>query len=79
MIHYDISVWGNETTRMELKKELRCLPNVEEVSYITGKYDIFLKARVKDMDELNSLILEKLRKVPGIGQSETFFVLEDVK
>lgn len=79
LMHYDISVWGKESTKKELKKQLLSLPNLEEVEYITGRYDILLKAKTRDMNELNDLILTKLRKIPGIGQTETFFVLEEVK
>lgn len=78
-IHYDISVWDKESTKKELRKQLLSLPNVEEVKYVIGRYDILLKARLADTDELNHIILEKLRKIPGVGQSETFFVLEDLK
>ncbi|MBI4981306.1 Lrp/AsnC family transcriptional regulator [Candidatus Woesearchaeota archaeon] len=79
VIHYDISVWDKESTRGELRHQLLSLPNVEEIKYISGRFDILLKVCIKDMDELNSLILGKLRKIPGIGQTETFFVMEDVK
>lgn len=79
LVHYNISVWGKETTKAELHRDLLCLPCVEEIKYITGEYDIMLKAYVKDMDELNNLILVNLRKIPGIGQTQSIFVLEDVK
>ena len=79
LIHYDISVWDRESTRNELRHQLLSLPNVEEINYISGRFDILLKVRIKDMDELNSLILSKLRRIPGIGQTETFFVMEEVK
>lgn len=79
LMHYDISVWGKESTKKELKKQLLSLPSVEEVKYIVGRYDILLKARLSNMGELNHIILEKTRRIPGIGQTETFFVLEDLK
>lgn len=79
LMHYDISVWGKESTKKELKKQLLGLPGLEEIKYISGRYDILLKAKTTDMDELNNLILTKLRKIPGIGQTETIFVLEEIK
>ncbi|MFH1683061.1 MAG: Lrp/AsnC family transcriptional regulator [Candidatus Woesearchaeota archaeon] len=82
LINYDISRWGKESKerlRNELKKHLTTLKGVETVDYITGRFDIHLKVRVKDMDELNGLLLDNLRNIPGIGQTESFFVLEEVK
>lgn len=80
--NYDISQWRKESKekqRKDLKKELLSLSGIESISYITGRFDILLKVRVKDMDELNNLILTQLRNIPGIGASESFFVLEEIK
>ena len=79
VLHYNIGVWGKETNRQELKKQLLNLHSIQEVKYITGRFDILLKFNLKDMDEYNDIILNQLRKIPGIGQTETIFVLEDVK
>src|SRR3989338_7376290 len=79
LVHYNVSVWGKETTKENFRKNLLLLPGVEEIKYITGEYDIMLKVRVKDMEELNNLLLTNLRKIPGIGQTNSIFVLEDVR
>lgn len=79
LVHYNISFWKKETDRLQLKKSFLSLPNIAEVKYITGRYDILLKFHLKDMDTLNNIILKDLRKISGIGQTETIFVLEDVK
>lgn len=78
LLHYNIAIWGKETSREELKRQLKQLPNVEEIKYIIGQYDILLKFRFRDMDEFNHILLNNLRTIPGIGQTETFLVLEDV-
>ncbi len=78
-LHYNISVWGKGTDREELRKQLRALPRVEEIKYITGRFDIMLKVRAPDMDFLNDFILAQLRKIKGVGQTETFFVMEEVR
>lgn len=78
-MRYNMTVWGKALTREELGKQLLVLPNVEEIKYTLGRFDILLKAKIKDIEELNELVLTRLRKIPGIGQTETFIVLEDVK
>lgn len=79
LVHYDISLWGKKISREEFRKKILELPNVETIEYLTGRFDILLKVQLKDMEELNTIILDKLRQIPGIGSSETFFVLEEVK
>lgn len=81
LVHYHIEQWYHkpDEAREQLKKGLLKLPFVEEIKYITGSFDILLKVRMKDVDQLNSVLLDKLRHIPGIGQTETIFVLEDLK
>ncbi len=79
LLHYNPTVWGKSSTRQELKRRLLAIPHIEEAKYLLGQYDILLKVRAKDIDELNNLILSGFRKIPGIGTTETFIVLEDVK
>lgn len=78
-MRYNMAVWNKAPAREELRKQLSALPNVEEIKYILGRFDILLKAKNRDINELNELLLTRLRKIPGIGQTETFIVLEDVK
>ncbi len=79
LVHYDISLWGKKISREEFRKKILELPNIEAIEYLTGRFDILLKVQLRDMEELNTIILDKLRQIPGIGSSETFFVLEEVK
>ena len=57
-------------------QELMKQPMVENAAIITGEKDIFVRIRVKSIEELNSFILDKLRKVPGIQDSTTMISLE---
>ena len=79
LIRYHISSWGKTTNREQFKKKLLCLPNIEEIKYITGRFDILLKGHFKDLEDVNNLLLNELRKIPDVGQTETFFVIETVK
>lgn len=85
LIHYDISLWNKKSdTEISkesevLRKQLLSLPNVREAKYIAGRYDILLKVVATSLESVNELLLRKLRKISGIGKTETFFVLEDIK
>jgi len=78
LLHYNIALWGESVTRESLKKQLLELPCIVEVKYLLGQYDILLKVQVADIEELNDIILDRFRKIPGIGQTATLIVLEDL-
>lgn len=79
LIHFDTTVLGKTISREELLHRLRSLPHVEEIKSVTGHFDGLFKFCLRDMDELREVIVNKLRKIPGIGNTETIFVLDDIK
>ncbi|MEK6938152.1 MAG: Lrp/AsnC family transcriptional regulator [Nanoarchaeota archaeon] len=78
-VHYDISKWDRKGYKENFIKHLKSLPNVAEIKFVTGRFDLFLKIEAPDLDFLNSVILDKLRAVPGVGRTESFFVLESLR
>ena len=50
---------------------------VEEAFIITGTADLMARTRVKDLEELNELITHRLRKIEGIGATQTMMVLKE--
>lgn len=79
LIHYDATELGDDQIRENLKKRLCALPGVEEIKYLTGRFDILLKVQAKDLKEFGELLSVKMHKIPGIRNSETFFVINDIK
>lgn len=79
LVHFNTTVLGKTISRDELIKRLLCLPGIVEVKSITGNFDSLFKFHLRDMDELREVIVSKLRKIPGVGNTETVFVLDDIK
>jgi Lrp/AsnC family leucine-responsive transcriptional regulator len=46
---------------------------------VSGNFDYLLKARVKDMQEYRSLLGEKILALPGVSDSRSYVVMEEVK
>jgi Lrp/AsnC family leucine-responsive transcriptional regulator len=46
---------------------------------VSGNFDYLLKARVKDMKEYRSLLGEKILALPGVSDSRSYVVMEEVK
>lgn len=62
----------------EVAKKIANMHEVEEVALITGEKDILLKVYVKDTDELNEFITQKLRTVKGVNKTVTSVILKEI-
>ena len=66
----------------EVCKELSKEPNVEEIHPITGSFDLVIKARFKDINDLSAFTLKKLSKptlANKIQRTETLMSLGTYK
>ncbi len=52
------------------------LPWVEEAHIITGDYDVLLKVRARDMDELTRFLITELARHPDVERTHTIMVLK---
>ena len=55
------------------------MPEVQEVHIITGNWDLLLKVRVRDVEELGKFIVDRLRLVRGVEKTLTCVVLSTEK
>jgi len=46
---------------------------------VSGNFDYLLKARVKDMHEYRTLLGEKILALPGVSDSRSYMVMEEIK
>jgi len=51
---------------------------VEEISIITGRYDLMLKLRVKSLNYLTHFLINLLPRFGDVERSETFIVLHTI-
>lgn len=64
-----------ETIATEIGK----LPRTQEVHLIAGEYDILVKVRSKDIEDLGEFVTKDLKQIKGIGSSRTFVSLNIIK
>ncbi len=55
------------------------IPEVIECHMVAGMFDCLLKVCVSNMDEFRQVLLEKISEIPGIAQTNSFAVIEDIK
>ena len=49
---------------------------VVSISEITGRFDIMIKVYAKNLESLHSVVIEKIGKIEGIQNTETFVELQ---
>jgi DNA-binding Lrp family transcriptional regulator len=57
-------------------KELKDLPEIEDISELYGEWDIIIKASVERIEDLDALLSEKMRKIEGVTLTSTMIVAE---
>lgn len=68
-----------DISQRELAKQISRLSGVEEVHIISGEYDLLLKVRGQSLEEIGKLVVDKLRKLKGVGKTLTFACFETIK
>jgi Lrp/AsnC family transcriptional regulator, leucine-responsive regulatory protein len=63
----------------EFEEAIKELPEVQECYLVSGNFDFLLKARVTDMSAYRAFYGEKLLSFPGIQESTSYTVMEQVK
>lgn len=69
----------NNISQEEVAKQLSLIPNVQEVHIITGEWDIIIKIKCENVEELGKIILNKVREILGIEKSYTLISLKTIK
>jgi Lrp/AsnC family transcriptional regulator for asnA, asnC and gidA len=60
----------------QIHKALLKAPEVIMMSEVTGRFDMLLTVRAKNLEELHSVAIEKIGKIEGIQNTETFVELQ---
>ncbi len=78
-IKYHFADEQKPLSQREIAKKIAQIPNVQEVHIITGDWDLLLKVKGKDMEEISSFVIDKLRAIKGIDRTFTSSCLDVVK
>ena len=59
----------------QVVKALKTLPQIKETYIVYGIYDLITKIEYTDRQELNDIIIRKIRGTPGIRNTITLMVI----
>jgi DNA-binding Lrp family transcriptional regulator len=57
-------------------KELKDLPEIEVINELYGEWDIIIRVSVAKMNDLDTLLSDKIRKIEGVTLTSTMIVAE---
>jgi DNA-binding Lrp family transcriptional regulator len=58
-------------------EQMKQVPGVIECSHMTGSFDFLLKIAVRDMDQYQQLLIDRLAALPGVENIQSFFVISE--
>ena len=59
-----------------IHKKLMDTPEVASISEVTGRFDIMIRVLAENLEALHSVVIEKIGKIEGIQNTETFVELQ---
>ncbi len=62
----------------ELREQLSSIPEVHHIALVGGDFDVILLVRAIDNTDLRRVIFDQLQAMPGVQDTQTFLVFEDV-
>ncbi|MDX1705453.1 leucine-responsive transcriptional regulator Lrp [Pseudidiomarina sp.] len=63
----------------DFSEAVRNTPEILECHLVAGDFDFLIKARVPDMPAYRKLLGETILTMPGVNESRTYVVMEEVK
>jgi Lrp/AsnC family transcriptional regulator, leucine-responsive regulatory protein len=63
----------------EIARLIRTLPEAQDMSVVTGAFDLLVRLRVRDHTHLRELLLNTIFQIPGVQRTETFLSLADAE
>ncbi|MBS3119227.1 Lrp/AsnC family transcriptional regulator [Candidatus Woesearchaeota archaeon] len=63
----------------DVLKKISRVEEIEDINLLAGEEDMLIKLRAKDTKDLDRLIIQTLRDIPGIAATRTVVVMREVK
>ncbi|MHA1907187.1 MAG: Lrp/AsnC family transcriptional regulator [Candidatus Thorarchaeota archaeon] len=75
-IRYRVPGRRDVISQREFCLEIAEHPFVQSVHVLSGEWDVLLKVRTHDVDEMNKFIVDFLRQLPAVDRTLTMFVMD---
>jgi Lrp/AsnC family transcriptional regulator, leucine-responsive regulatory protein len=75
-VRYRVPGRKGVVSQREFCKEIAVHPLVQGVHVVSGDYDVMLKVRTRNIDEMNRFIVDFLRELPQVDKTHTLFSMD---
>lgn len=79
VVQVSLAASAGENSLDAFNAAVRRVPEIESCLMIAGSFDYLLTIRTRDIAEFRAVLGEKVNKLPGIQQTNSFTVIETVK
>jgi len=62
--------------KIQIYKKLLEIAEVVSIIEVTGRFDIMIRVYAKDLEDLHTVVIEKIGKIDGIQNTESFVELQ---
>ena len=62
--------------KTQIQTKLLEVAEVVSISEVTGRFDIMIQVYAQDLEELHTIVIEKIGKIEGVQNTETFVELQ---
>ncbi|MFH1424104.1 MAG: Lrp/AsnC family transcriptional regulator [archaeon] len=66
-------------SQREIAKKLAKFPQIQAVYIMAGEWDLLIKVKAKNLDEMGKFILDQVREVAGVDKVVSNIVYEPIK
>lgn len=63
----------------EIAEKIAKFPEVQEVHMVAGEWDMMIKTKAKDLEEMGRFVIDKLRKTLGVEKVVSVMTFETIK
>ncbi len=63
-------------SKESIHQSLMATPEIASISEVTGRFDIIVRVYAQNLEALHSVVIEKIGKIEGIHNTETFVELQ---
>jgi len=75
-VRYRVPGRKGVVSQRDFCKEIAIHPLVQGVHVVSGDYDVMLKVRTRNIDEMNRFIVDFLRELPQVDKTHTLFSMD---
>ena len=80
LVFVEISLMRNSPDAFKaFRRQANRLSGILECHLVSGNFDYLIKARVKDILEYRKLLGEQILALPGVSDSRSYVVMEEIK